>query len=113
MAAEAPVGDDDAKNRELRDRLARLSQDLGKAAEKDAARSDPDVGASEEMLRARSAGFRALGEFVSAIIAGVLIGYVIDRVAGTLPVFLIIFLVLGMLAGFWNIYRAAAPGRRG
>lgn len=104
------MGDDAANDRDLEERLRRLSQDLGKADGKGAApRTDIDVGASEEMLRARSKGFRILGEFTAAIVAGLLIGYAIDQVAGTLPTFLIIFLILGTMAGFWNIYRAAAP----
>ncbi len=103
------MGDDVANDRDLEERLRRLSQDLGKADGHEAARTDINVGASEEMLRARSKGFRILGEFTAAIVAGLLIGYAIDHVAGTSPAFLIIFLILGMMAGFWNIYRAAAP----
>lgn len=103
------MGDDAGKDRDLEERLRRLSQDLGKADGQGASRTDIDVGASEEMLRARSKGFRILGEFTAAIVAALLIGYAIDHVAGTSPAFLIIFLILGMMAGFWNIYRAAAP----
>lgn len=88
--------------------MRRLSRDLG-AKRGEAATSEADVAASEAMLRARSAGLRVLGEFVAAIVAGLGIGYLIDRVLGTLPAFLIVFLVLGMAAGFLNIYRAAAP----
>ena len=104
------MGDDVANDRDLEERLRRLSRDLGKAdGEGAASRTDINVGASEEMLRARSKGFRILGEFTAAIIAALVIGYAIDHVAGTSPAFLIIFLILGMMAGFWNIYRAAAP----
>lgn len=104
------MGDDDAKPDDLEARLARLNRDIGKADGKNAeARATMDTDESEAMLRARSVGFRILGEFVAAIIAGVLIGFVIDRAAGTSPAFLIIFLILGTVAGFWNIYRAAAP----
>jgi ATP synthase protein I len=93
---------------ELAARLKRLSQDLG-AARGSSSSSDADVRQSEEMLRARSAGFRLLGEFVAGVVAGLLIGYFIDRAAGTSPAFLIVFLFLGTGAGFWNIYRAAQP----
>ncbi len=87
--------------------------DLGATKSNDSPRSQADAAESEAMLRARSAGFRILGEFVAAIVAGLLIGYLIDRVLGTLPAFLIVFLLLGMAAGFLNIYRIAAPPRGG
>ena len=46
------MGDDVANDRDLEERLRRLSRDLGKADGQGAAsRTDPDVGASEEMLR--------------------------------------------------------------
>lgn len=100
-----------ASDKDLQERLKRLSQDLGKADGGAQKRSDVDVGPSEEMLRARSVGFRILGEFVAAVVAGLIIGYAIDRVAGTSPAGIIIFLLLGTVAGFYNIYRAAAPPR--
>ena len=103
------MGDDAANDGDIEERLKRLSRDLGKADGRDATGKSVDAGVSEEMLRARSAGFRIFGEFVAAIIAGCVIGYAIDRAAGTLPAFLIIFLILGTVAGFYNIYRAAAP----
>ena len=105
------MSDDPANDKDLQERLQRLSRDLGKADGGGPARPDIDVGASEEMLRARSVGFRILGEFVAAVVAGLIIGYAIDRAAGTSPAALIIFLLLGAVAGFYNIYRAAAPPR--
>ena len=102
------MGDDVANDRDLQERLQKLSRDLGKAESRDPS-SGAGSGPSEEMLQARAKGFRILGEFVAAIIAGLVIGYAIDRVAGTGPAFLIVFLILGTAAGFYNIYRAAAP----
>ncbi len=109
------MGDDGGENRggsDLEARLKRLSQDLGVNPSRTVS-SAPDTGttADDAMAQARSAGFRVLGEFVAAIVAGVLIGYFIDRFAGTSPVFLIIFLVLGAAAGFLNIVRAGSTRR--
>jgi ATP synthase protein I len=56
---------------------------------------------------AMSLGFRVLTEFAAAVVVGALVGWQIDVWAKTLPVFLIIFLVLGTAAGFWNVYRIA------
>jgi ATP synthase protein I len=52
-----------------------------------------------------SLAFRVMSEFVSAVMVGTAIGWGIDRLAGTSPVFLIIFLLMGAAAGFWNVYR--------
>lgn len=50
-------------------------------------------------------GIRAGAELVVTIGAGVLIGYSLDSWLGTKPLFLIIFLLAGVFAGFFNIYR--------
>jgi ATP synthase protein I len=52
-------------------------------------------------------GYRLIAEFVAGTLVGGLIGYGIDRVLGTLPFGLIIFLLLGFGAGFLNMARAA------
>lgn len=52
----------------------------------------------------------ALGHAVGLVVAvtiGAVIGHTIDRLAGTGPWALLIFLVFGMCAGFLNIIRAA------
>lgn len=45
-------------------------------------------------------------EFISAVIVGAMIGYVLDRFAGTAPWGMIFFLMLGFVAGVVNILRA-------
>jgi ATP synthase protein I len=50
-------------------------------------------------------GIRAGAELVVTIGAGVLIGYGLDSWLGTKPIFLIVFLLAGVFAGFFNIYR--------
>lgn len=50
-------------------------------------------------------GIRAGAEMVVTIGAGTLIGYGLDSWLSTKPLFLIIFLLAGVCAGFFNIYR--------
>ncbi len=108
-------GPDDAD--ELKARLARLTSELqaqreaGKAAERKAEADLTDKGLGQAM----SLGFRVLSEFVAAIFIGALIGWRADVWLGTSPLFLILFLGLGVAAGFWTVYRLAVPppGPRG
>ena len=51
--------------------------------------------------------FRFSTEMVAALIVGGGMGYGIDWVAGTKPIFLIIFFVLGAAAGIRNVLHAA------
>ena len=46
-------------------------------------------------------------EMVVALILGGLLGYGIDWLAGTKPIFLILFFVLGAAAGIRNVLHAA------
>jgi ATP synthase protein I len=54
-----------------------------------------------------SKGYRLASEFVAGVLVGGLLGYGIDYLAGTLPLFLIVFLLLGFGAGILNMSRAA------
>ncbi len=58
-------------------------------------------------------GMRAGTELVGAIIAGGLIGWLLDGWLGSKPVFLIIMLLLGVITGFFNVWRVTqnmSPG---
>ena len=50
-------------------------------------------------------GLRAGTELITAIVAGGLIGYGLDRWLDTKPLFLIAMLVLGVITGFVNVWR--------
>jgi len=52
-----------------------------------------------------SFGFKISTEIVAALIIGVGIGLIVDNYFATKPFGLIIFFILGALAGFLNIYR--------
>jgi ATP synthase protein I len=87
-------GDPDDEAAALRARLNRLSGELkGRAAS------------------AMSLGLRAGSEFVSAVIIGLGIGWVLDRTLHTNPAFLIVFFLIGVAAGIWNVIRLTSPKR--
>ncbi|GGD80230.1 MULTISPECIES: AtpZ/AtpI family protein [Rhizobium] len=46
-------------------------------------------------------------EFISAIVVGALLGYLLDRFVGTAPWGLIVLLLLGFCAGVLNVLRSA------
>ena len=60
---------------------------------------------------AMSLGLRAGSEFVSAVILGLGIGWVLDRALHTNPAFLIVFFLIGVAAGIWNVIRLTSPKR--
>jgi ATP synthase protein I len=63
-----------------------------------------------EESKARSAGFaqaiKVASEFVAGVIVGAGVGWGVDRLLGTSPWALIVFLLLGFAAGVLNVLRA-------
>jgi len=51
--------------------------------------------------------FRMVSEFVSAVIVATALGFAIDAIFGTRPIFMIVFLLMGFAAGMLNVVRAA------
>jgi len=51
--------------------------------------------------------FQLSTEFVAAIFVGALLGYLLDRFLGTAPWGMIVFLLLGFVAGVLNVLRSA------
>ena len=62
----------------------------------------------EEHYSAASQGWRMVIELVAGLAIGLGIGYGLDRVFGTLPIFLVIFVLLGFVAGVKTMLRTAA-----
>ena len=60
---------------------------------------------------AMSMGLRAGSEFVAAILVGGAIGWGLDWALKTKPAFTIVFFLLGVVAGVWNVIRATSPKR--
>jgi len=86
----------DARRESLQRRLAEHE-----AREERENRRGPSAAAGDAVA------FRLSTEFVSAIAVGGLIGYGLDWALGTLPLFLIVFFLLGFVAGVLNVLRSA------
>lgn len=52
-----------------------------------------------------SQGVRAGIDLTVPVFAGLGLGYLLDEFLGTLPLFMILFLLLGIGTGFWNVYK--------
>ncbi len=78
----------------------------------DASNSDPaQAGKGAAGGNAMAVGLRVGVELVSALVVAVAIGWWLDRTFHTLPVFLIVFVLLGGAAGIANVWRLLGPGR--
>lgn len=95
---------------ELKARLDRLSGAIkSETAEIEADRASAGSSASSQATgTAMGLGFRVASELVAGVLVGGGMGWALDRWLGTSPAFLIVMLVVGMVAGFWNVYRMAA-----
>ena len=60
---------------------------------------------SSERKKGAGFGFRISTEIVATLIVGVGIGVIVDNYFNTRPFGLIIFFILGALAGLLNVYR--------
>jgi ATP synthase protein I len=104
-------GDPDDESARLRARLDRLKSELkGRAAPTPAPQQKPESQSSASGS-AMSLGLRAGSEFVSAVIIGLGIGWVLDRALHTNPAFLIVFFLIGVAAGIWSVIRTTSPKR--
>lgn len=61
--------------------------------------------AETDFSRASKIGFRIGTELISGVIIGGAIGYLLDKLFSLQPILLIVFLFLGGIAGFLNVYR--------
>ena len=104
--------DPDDESARLRARLDRLKGDLKGRAPPHASEPTPTPKADPSATgSAMSLGLRAGSEFVSAVILGLGIGWALDRVLHTNPAFLIVFFLIGVAAGIWNVIRLTSPKR--
>jgi ATP synthase protein I len=104
-------GDPDDEAAAMRARLNRLSGELKGRTSPPPAPQPKSEAKSGGAGSAMSLGLRAGSEFVSAVIIGLGIGWVLDRALGTNPVFLIVFFLIGVAAGIWNVIRLTSPKR--
>lgn len=86
------------------ERLDALEDKLEAIRAKEKAENDRDAERQKDGENMAN-GIRAGAELVTPIIAGGLIGWGLDNWLATKPAFLIIMLVLGVITGFFNVYR--------
>jgi len=53
-----------------------------------------------------SLAMRVVTDLISGLLVGGAIGYFLDEAFNSSPLFLVIFLIIGMAAGFANLYRS-------
>ena len=70
--------------------------------------SDAESGNGAARASAMAIGFRLSSELVAGVVVGALIGWGFDRLLSTSPFGLIVFLLLGFVAGVVNVIRSAA-----
>lgn len=93
-----PIGEDA--------RIASLQERLKRAEEAEATRTGRTAGASaDENYRL---GNRVLAELIGGLAGGALIGWFLDRLIGTSPWLLLVFLFLGIVVAFRNIIRISS-----
>jgi ATP synthase protein I len=93
------------------DRLRALEARIGKVKEKRTERRATDGGKGNGFSQGEVA-WRMIIELVTGMMIGLGIGYGLDVVFGTLPVFLVIFALLGFAAGVRTMLGTAAQMRR-
>jgi ATP synthase protein I len=87
-------------------RLQRLGERLGDRHPGGPSENDPRRSAGSD-LSALARGLRLSAEFVSGVLVGAGVGWLLDRGLGTSPWGMIVFLLLGFAAGVLNVMRAA------
>lgn len=94
-----PVGDHDLDRR-------RRELDAALAARRPKAKEESKAGRAG-LGTGYAAALRLSSEFIAGVLVGAAIGWIIDRLVGTSPWGLIVFLLLGFCAGVLNILRSA------
>jgi ATP synthase protein I len=77
------------------------------SAKKDRLGKAAAVAMRQREMTGSGKAFRMVSEFVSAVIVATALGFAIDAIFGTRPIFMIVFLLMGFAAGMLNIVRAA------
>ena len=105
--SEPPTEGEPAKRlNDLDDRLRRLRERAPEEEEKVVPRG------GDSPQTAYGFAFRIGVELVVALAVGGGIGWLLDHWLGTLPLFLLVFFVLGAVAGLLNVFRAAKQMNR-
>lgn len=101
-----PKMGDTPPDREGQDRSAKLSELDARIKDARAAR-EPKPRKREEKWTTVSMAWRMVFELIIAMVIGLAMGYGLDSLFGTLPVFLVIFWLLGFAAGIRLVVQSA------
>jgi len=98
-------------------RLGSLDHRLSEIQGNRKVRTDqPESGSGDGAARASAMarGFQLSSELIAGVVVGAVIGWGFDRLLSTSPFGLIVFFLLGFVAGVVNVVRSAgvAPGKR-
>jgi ATP synthase protein I len=96
-------------------RLGSLDRRLSEIRDSRKIGTDQPGGISEDSAAKASAmarGFRLSSELVTGVVVGAAIGWGIDRLLSTSPFGLIVFFLLGFVAGLVNLVRSAGVMQR-
>ena len=94
------------RNDSLDERRKHLAEELAKVRVDDEAEKRIEQNA-QESRKGYALAIKLSSEFISAIIVGAMLGYLLDYFAGTTPWGMIILLLLGFCAGVLNVLRSA------
>lgn len=109
-APETPDGNGNAKSGrtgevgDLENRRKALDEAL---SARTAAERDGSQGRGTDGRAGFGNALKMSSEFIAGVLVGAGIGYLIDRIAGTSPWGMIVFLLLGFVAGVLNVLRSA------
>lgn len=100
------MSDKPGKNRA--DRLAELDRKISDARDV----GGPIPRADKDKYAAMSMGWRMVIELVVSVMVGAAMGWGLDSLFGSLPLFLIVFVLLGFAAGVRTMMRSAEEMQR-
>jgi ATP synthase protein I len=107
-SGDASSGGDEPDERKKSDRLKQRLKELeDKLHARESGRADLSDEESARRSSALGKAFQLSVELVAGVFVGGLMGWALDGWLGTSPLFLLVFLLLGMAAGFLNVIRAA------
>ncbi len=95
----------DDRDESLEQRRKRLGAKLA-TIHKEAKDDEATESRAEESRKGYALAMKISSEFISGIIVGAILGYLLDRFAGTSPWGMIVFLLIGFCAGVLNVLRA-------
>jgi ATP synthase protein I len=98
MAAQDPGQDPTGED----PRIASLQERIARAEQAEKVRQGVVEQSADDGTRM---GNRVLAELIGGLVGGALIGWVLDRLFGTQPWLLLVFLGLGIVVAFRNIIR--------